>query len=699
MKMKNVLKIKKVLLTLFAAVLVVCCVATAIGMLREDAVFAETAGGFVMKEGASVRVPSDETQDNGIRFTAKIDAETVDKLKEDGTPYVAGTFILPEFYYSENPINETTLSEKYYWKTEGGYSTDNTAGKREILNVLAAPYKEQAGDAFYTLNGSVLNIKDENLALEYIGVAYLKTEDAEGKESYTFAETTSDNARRPIDIAEMALDANEFTGATATALKEEYIDRYVETYQNANGGEYPAVTYRENVYVSSENGFVLSESLSSKKTAVYQGYGTTVAADCAPLQDYVYDTLNEKNERETTLKLSRTAEVNLYYTYVGDKFTVLDFDGEDPFNGGNYYNGDNDPYTLITDGWASNGLKSMLITTGDAWAGAKWTNGIKLPAPTSTFSFTSYFRGNADYSTQIWLSGIDASGKAVNEYCDITIKPDVNEMFITLQNEYASLTDFTWRAHTASYRVDGLYAEYDEGTLLNAEADVPRYYDATSETISFDFAPKLLGSADSFETAVSYRIAGTDEWKPLVSDNGKYSFAVENRQNYEVKTVVSVNGEQTEKIYPVDYAQFILFSPETNAEDVFLGGTQANPEVPAFEVIQTDGKNRIQLKLNVRDSWTGWDWSNLDGGLDLGGSANRLVMVVEAGSAMNGLPMYVRSASDSWISKDIDIPAGKSTLVLDFGCELNGMTGIQIRTWGFGDLYIDWIAAVQVSAE
>lgn len=698
--MKNVLKIKKVLLTLFAAVLVVCCVATAIGMLREDAVFAETAGGFVMKEGASVRVPSDETQNNGIRFTAKIDAETVDKLKEDGTPYVAGTFILPEFYYSENPINETTLSEKYYWKTEGGYSTDNTAGKREILNVLAAPYKEQAGDAFYTLNGSVLNIKDENLALEYIGVAYLKTEDAEGKESYTFAETTSDNARRPIDIAEMALDANEFTGATATALKEEYIDRYVETYQNANGGEYPAATYRENVYVSSENGFVLSESLSSKKTAVYQGYGTTVAADCAPLQDYVYDTLNEKNERETTLKLSRTAEVNLYYTYVGDKFTVLDFDGEDPFNGGNYYNGDNDPYTLITDGWASNGLKSMLITTGDAWAGAKWTNGIKLPAPTSKFSFTSYFRGNADYSTQIWLSGIDASGKAVNEYYDITIKPDVNEMFITLQNEYASLTDFTWRAHTASYWVDGLYAEYDEGTLLNAEADVPRYYDATSETISFDFAPKLLGGADSFETAVSYRIAGTDEWKPLVSDNGKYSFAVENRQNYEVKTVVSVNGEQTEKIYPVDYAQFILFSPETNAGDVFLGGTQINPEVPAFEVVSSeDGGNRIQLKLNVMDSWTGWDWSNLDGGLNLGGSANRLVMVVEAGSAMTALPMEVRPAGGSWIAKNFDIPAGKSTLVLDFGCELNGMTGLDIRTWGFGNLYIDWIAAVQVSAE
>ena len=50
MKMKNVLKIKKVLLTLFAAVLVVCCVATAIGMLREDAVFAETAGG-VCDEG------------------------------------------------------------------------------------------------------------------------------------------------------------------------------------------------------------------------------------------------------------------------------------------------------------------------------------------------------------------------------------------------------------------------------------------------------------------------------------------------------------------------------------------------------------------------------------------------------------------------------------------------------------------------
>lgn len=697
--MKNVLKIKKVLLTLFAAVLVVCCVATAIGMLREDAVFAETAGGFVMKEGASVRVPSDETQDNGIRFTAKIDAETVDKLKEDGTPYVAGTFILPEFYYSENPINETTLSEKYYWKTDGGYSTDNTAGKREILNVLAAPYKEQAGDAFYTLNGSVLNIKDENLALEYIGVAYLKTEDAEGKESYTFAETTSDNARRPIDIVEMALDANEFTGATATALKEEYIDRYVETYQNANGGEYPAATYRENVYVSSENGFVLSESLSSKKTAAYQGYGTTVAADCAPLQDYVYDTLNEKNERETTLKLSRTAEVNLYYTYVGDKFTVLDFDGEDPFNGGNYYNGDNDVYTEIYYGWASNGLKSMLIKTGNAWAGAKWTNAIKLPAPTSKFSFTSYFRGNADYSTQIWLSGIDASGKTVSEYCDITIKPDVNEMFITLQNEYTALTDFTWRAHTASYWVDGLYAEYDEGTLLNAETDVPRYYDATSETISFDFAPKLIGSADSFETAVSYRIAGTDEWMPIASENGKYSFAVENRQNYEVKTVVSVNGEQTEKIYPVDYAQFILFSPETNAEDVFLGGTQTNPEVPAFEVIQTDGKNRIQLKLNVRDSWTGWDWSNLDGGLNLGGSANRLVMVVEAGSAMKALPMYVRSADDSWISKNIDIPAGKSTLVLDFGCELNGMTGIEIRTWGFGNLYIDWIAAVQVSAE
>ncbi len=696
--MKKVLKIKTVLLAMFTAVLALCCVTIAIITLRDTAVFAETAGGFEMKQGASVRVPSDETQNNGIRFTAKIDAETVDKLKEDGTPYVAGTFILPDFYYRENPVDETTLSEKYYWKTENGYSTDNTEGKREILNVLAAPYKEQAGDAFYTLNGSVLNIKDENLALEYIGVAYLKTEDAEGKESYTFAETTSDNARRPIDIVEMALDANEFTGATATALKEEYIDRYVETYQNANGGEYPAATYRENVYVSSENGFVLSESLSSKKTAAYQGYGTTVAADCAPLQDYVYDTLNENNERETTLKLSRTAEVNLYYTYVGDKFTVLDFDGEDPLNGGNYYE-DKDEYAQINDGWASNGLKSMLITTGDAWAGATWTNGIKLPAPTSKFSFTSYLQGNADYSTQIWLSGIDASGKDVNEYYDITIKSGIHEMLITLQNEYTALTAFTWRVYTSSYRVDGLYAEYDEGTVLNAETDVPRYYDASSETISFDFAPKLLGSADSFETAVSYRIAGTDEWMPIASENGKYSFAVENRQNYEVKTVVSVNGEQTEKIYPVDYAQFILFSPETNAEDVFLGGTQTNPEVPAFEVIQTDGKNRIQLKLNVMDSWTGWDWSNLDGGLDLGGNANRLVMVVEAGSAMNGLPMYVRSASDSWILKNIDIPAGKSTLVLDFGCELNGMTGIQIRTWGFGNLYIDWIAAVQVSAE
>ena len=140
----------------------------------------------------------------------------------------------------------------------------------------------------------------------------------------------------------------------------------------------------------------------------------------------------------------------------------------------------------------------------------------------------------------------------------------------------------------------------------------------------------------------------------------------------------------------------VIFDTNITEKDVFCGGTQVTPELPSFIMEKLpDGTNRIRIHAGAGDAWTGWDWNNI-GGIDLRRDTNVLIMEVESPRAIQKLPMDLKSPVDNkWHEIEVDIPAGRSTLRLEFDCNVNGMLAFEIRfTLAYFDhFYIYYFAA------
>lgn len=252
-------KISKIRLTvcLILACFAVGCIAFA-GM----GVKANASGTFEMKSGASVKVGTD----NGLRFTAVLPASEY----ENGATY--GMLIAPEDYVRTNDLTvENVFGENAVYD----YAVRNEQGefvyfgtKTRIINVTydTLPTDEN-GD--YLIKGSILSLKDNNIARNFVGRAYKRT-GTDGSYVYEMANyaggNVGNNARSMFAVAKAAINSDRENAATKAFLESEYIDKSYTLATLTEGDDYVKFFSK----ISSENGSVIRDL--TETTDVPEGY-------------------------------------------------------------------------------------------------------------------------------------------------------------------------------------------------------------------------------------------------------------------------------------------------------------------------------------------------------------------------------------------------------------------------------------------
>ena len=252
-------KISKIRLTvcLILACFAVGCIAFA-GM----GVKANASGTFEMKSGASVKVGTD----NGLRFTAVLPASEY----ENGATY--GMLIAPEDYVRTNDLTvENVFGENAVYD----YAVRNEQGewvyfgtKTRIINVTydTLPTDEN-GD--YLIKGSILSLKDNNIARNFVGRAYKRTGTA-GSYVYEMANyaggNVGNNARSMFAVAKAAINSDRESAATKAFLESEYIDKSYTLATLTEGDDYVKFFSKS----SPDKGSVISNL--TETTDVPEGY-------------------------------------------------------------------------------------------------------------------------------------------------------------------------------------------------------------------------------------------------------------------------------------------------------------------------------------------------------------------------------------------------------------------------------------------
>lgn len=254
--MRKISKIRLTVCLVLACFAVGCIVFTGMG------VKANASGTFEMKSGASVKVGTD----NGLRFTAVLPVSEY----ESGATY--GMLIAPEDYVRTNDLTvENVFGENAVYD----YAVRNEQGefvyfgtKTRIINVTydTLPTDEN-GD--YLIKGSILSLKDNNIARNFVGRAYKRTGTA-GSYVYEMANyaggNVGNNARSMFAVAKAAINSDRESAATKAFLESEYIDKSYTLATLTEGDDYVKFFSK----ISSDNGSVISNL--TETTDVPEGY-------------------------------------------------------------------------------------------------------------------------------------------------------------------------------------------------------------------------------------------------------------------------------------------------------------------------------------------------------------------------------------------------------------------------------------------
>ena len=197
---------------------------------------------FVMKEGASVRVVSDNV--NGLRFGAEFSEETYNSLTSQNATY--GMVIVPRDYittgYELTVENLFGANAKYV----SGEIESVPAGKKLMLNIDNLTPSDMDKDGRYEICAAITDIRTANLTREFVGVGYVKVNDEYILAQY-YGNEMENNARSIYYVAQRAIEENDH----ASALQTKYIDVY-NAYVEGLGKTYDR-TYTVN-YITTVNG-------------------------------------------------------------------------------------------------------------------------------------------------------------------------------------------------------------------------------------------------------------------------------------------------------------------------------------------------------------------------------------------------------------------------------------------------------------
>ncbi|MDD6995403.1 MAG: hypothetical protein SPH68_08075 [Candidatus Borkfalkiaceae bacterium] len=165
---------------------------------------------FTMNTGAAIRLG----EVNGLRFSANVAKSVVEGYRNAGYTVSAGMVILPYDYI-----------EKY-----GDFSATNVFGEAykgvRIIDLAAELIEED--EETYRINGSIVEIKDENLQRAFVGRAYLKLEKGGGVTYIMSAYADfniANNSRTVMDIAQAAYDDSGTSEENKTALQTLYLSK------------------------------------------------------------------------------------------------------------------------------------------------------------------------------------------------------------------------------------------------------------------------------------------------------------------------------------------------------------------------------------------------------------------------------------------------------------------------------------------
>ncbi len=221
------------LLTLLCSIFAMTSVQEGVALAAEDL--------FEMTPGGSIRI----VEPYGLRFQVKMSADIKDKADK------VGMLIFPTDYL----VNNGTDGDVYYESVEA-LSETNVAEHRIDLDLTSKLYEK---DSYWYGNGAIVNIKESNMAREFVGIAYYEVDG-----DIIFADTgkVKDTTRSAAQVALLSYaDKGNTYSDESRKLLEDYIDylqmadvkdsapnRYkVRGYAADNGLRFHVVQYVDNL--------------------------------------------------------------------------------------------------------------------------------------------------------------------------------------------------------------------------------------------------------------------------------------------------------------------------------------------------------------------------------------------------------------------------------------------------------------------
>ncbi len=578
---------------------------------------------FQMIPGASVRAGGVNDNKNGIKFAAEISTSEFEALSDVS----AGIFILP-YSYVENyeEVNADTCfgaEFKYTWQTgEDAWSNGeprtvatDTSKPVSILHVAATPFEAASeitdGETVYRVQGSVVDMQEENLDKKYVGVAYIKA-----GEDYYFTETKAENSRAIVTVAQNILNDADAAEKDVTAA-EGYLTEYL-----GNGKE---ITVNQEVYVNSSTGYtkltnVPAGTLETIENVVlssandFASLKTEIAPETAPaMTGYALATGN--GVAKALPKVDEN-EVTLQYYFDRIVENTVIFDGD--MSNVTLENQLDHAPTALTESsdWSYHGEKSILVDDYfTANAMIKFNQTIVLPAATNTLSFmvkNTDMAATTDCLNTLWI--YEGNGKWITATFNTTGVPnEVYQITLTLSREISDILQIEVNTDHAipgenngkkgeknPFYIDYIQAEYDvlgvEGkdVVIATEADEEVTVDVAGSFTSTVYSDAEL-AADL--TATYTKLAdGTATAQPATLTDGKFTLTVPEETNYQIDYTLEVGDVSLSgKCFALGYFKNMM----TSFSD---GGQSTNSDAVVTTTLGIDDNNALQIAAS-KTSW------------------------------------------------------------------------------------------------
>ena len=443
---------------------------------------------FAIDNGASVRL---DENGNGIRYHVAMPADEHTALEEN-TAYssvVYGILVAPADYEKTYGAlnkanvfgldsNGNAVTAKYDWAVKdenGDWQYDENSSKTRIMNFRTGTlteYTAQNGDSMAGYYGSIVNLNEDNIVRDFVGVGYIQyTEEATGKTNYVFAER-NDNVRSMAEVARLAIASDEVSTTDKALLKQTYLSGVYDEYLQFDTAGSKQIAKGASLSWDSigENDYAVS-ALIKYDDFDAEGVGNEDTATTGR-QDLVID-------MGSVYKVSEIKSVVVKYRFLNTSSGSLHV----------YVNGiDND-----NDGnWRLNGLS--YVGSAPNWYTPTATESFgALTIPQSSLKANTIDGGHTLLSEEDYLSSLSFANrtyKNANEYMNFRTTIQIDSIEVNLIPEYhVEYLEFN-DDNALEIVNDGLDAQIvdlpDGNKALQATYKYDTYNDGTAERVFVD---------------------------------------------------------------------------------------------------------------------------------------------------------------------------------------------------------------------